>query len=182
MSHIDGAPSNVYGSVKKATRMISHSLAKQQDVDFISVALANTFGPGDYSNRSTNIIIRNLLNNESILLTKGNHLYDWIYIEDTVDGIISALMHGRSDELYYIGDNLKPLKNIIYQVRDHISPKVEIILGAYKENFHVDYSSVDTKKLYKDTAFKPKTDFIFALDETVNWIKNIHDIKNVKED
>jgi len=178
MQHIEGAASNIYGSVKKATRIIAHSLSKQLNIEFISVALANTFGPGDISERSTNVIIKKLLDEEPVLLTHGNHLYDWIYINDTVNGIISASLHGKPDEFYYIGDQLRPLKEIIREVRDHISPEVDIILGAYEEKFHVDYSSVDINKLYKHTSFKPKTNFLIALDETVKWIKQM----NIKEE
>ena len=81
-THDEGAFCNVYGSSKHAARVLAQAVAAQKGVKFISVAFANTFGPGDRSKRSTNLFIHRLLNGEALDLTEGIHLYDWNYIDD----------------------------------------------------------------------------------------------------
>lgn len=168
-----GAPSNVYGSVKHAARVISQAVAAQLKIDFLSVAFANTFGPGDYSRRSANLFVQKLLKGENLDLTHGEHLYDWNYIEDAVYGLFLAGEKGAKNQLYYLGSNIRrPLKDIVTELRDLINPNAIINFGYYKEDFHLDYSSIDVYKLYRDTGYRAKWDFPKAVDELVKWVKS----------
>lgn len=173
-THDMGAYCNVYGSSKHAARLIAQAVAAQKGIEFVSVAFANTFGPGDSSKRSTNLFIHKLLNGESLDLTEGVYLYDWNYIDDAINGLVLAGEYGKSDAVYYIGNNeRRPLKDIVSEVRDILAPNVEIRLGTYKEDFHVDYSCVDVHKLYRDTGYLARTDFHEAIINTAEWVKGL---------
>lgn len=174
-THLEGAYCNVYGSTKHAARLIAQAVAAQCNIEFISVAFANTFGPGDKSKRSTNLFIYKLLKGEIIDLTEGVHLYDWNYIDDTINGLILAAEKGESDSVYYIGNNFRrPLKDIVYEVRECIAPNVEIKLGTYPEKFYVDYSCIDVHKLYRKTGYLAKWNFKDAIVKTAEWVKQLH--------
>lgn len=173
-THDQGAFCNVYGSTKHAARLLAQAVAAQKGVQFISVAFANTFGPGDSSHRSTNLFIHRLLNGQALDLTEGVHLYDWNYIDDTLNGLVLAGEKGLSDGLYYIGNNeRKPLKDIVSEVRDILAPNIKIRLGTYKEDFHVDYSCVDVHRLYRETGYLAKTDFKEAILKTADWVSTL---------
>lgn len=175
LTHDQGAYCNVYGSAKHAARLLAQAVAAQKKVQFISVAFANTFGPGDVSKRSTNLFIHRLLHNQPIDLTEGIHLYDWNYIDDTINGLVLAGENGNSDSIYYIGNNeRRPLKDIVSEVRDIVNPNVAIRLGTYKEDFHVDYSCVDVHKLYRETGYLAHTDFKVAIQRTAEWVKQLN--------
>jgi nucleoside-diphosphate-sugar epimerase len=172
-SHADGAVCNIYGASKHATRILSEAYAKKIGINFTSFSLANTFGPGDYSSRSTNHFIKKFLENKPIDLTHGAHLYDWIYIDDSIDAIISILEFGKSFKNYYIGRQAIPLKEILFQVKKILNSDSIINLGKYKEDFHVDYKSVDFFQLTKDTGFVNKTPFDKAIINTATWVKSL---------
>ena len=175
LSHTAGAHCNIYGAAKKAARVLAHATAAQRGIPFLSVAFANTFGVGDYSRRSTNLFVHKLLKGESLDLTEGIHLYDWNYIEDTISALILAGEKGLPDSVYYIGSNLRlPLKDIVSRVRDIICPEAEIRLGTYHEDFHVDYTSVDVNKLYRDTGYQPKWNFDDAVKKTAEWVSTLN--------
>lgn len=174
LTHDAGAHANVYGSAKHAARLMAHATAAQRGVPFLSVAFANTFGVGDRSHRSTNLFIHKLLAGEALDLTEGVHLYDWNYIDDTLNGLVLAGEQGVDDAVYYIGGNCRrPLKDIVAEVRDILAPGVEIRLGTYKEDFHVDYSCVDAHRLYRDTGYLAKWDFRDAVLATAEWVKTL---------
>lgn len=174
LTHNAGAHCNVYGAAKQAARVMAHATAAQKGVPFLCVAFANTFGVGDRSHRSTNLFVHKLLNGEALDLTEGVHLYDWNYVEDTISGLVLAGEKGKTDSVYYIGSNQRrPLKDIVGEVRDILAPGVEIRLGTYKEDFHVDYSSVDVTKLYRDTGYLAKWNFREAVLKTAEWVKGL---------
>lgn len=173
-THDEGAFCNVYGSAKHAARVLAQAVAAQRGVDFICVAFANTFGPGDRSKRSTNLFLHRLLNGQDLDLTEGIHLYDWNYIDDTLNGLVLAGEKGKSDAVYYIGNNeRRPLKDIVSDVRDYVAPDAKINLGTYKEDFHVDYSCVDVHRLYRETGYLAKWDFKDAVLATAEWVKTL---------
>lgn len=174
LTHDTGAHCNVYGAAKHAARVMAHATAAQKGVPFLCVAFANTFGVGDCSRRSTNLFVHRLLNNQPLDLTEGIHLYDWNYIDDTLRGLVLAGEKGHEDAVYYIGsNNIRPLKDIVSEVRDILAPDVEIRLGTYVENFHVDYSSVDVTRLYRDTGYQPKCSFRDAVLKTAEWVRTL---------
>lgn len=174
LTHNTGAHCNVYGAAKQAARVLAHATAAQKGVPFLCVAFANTFGVGDRSHRSTNLFVHKLLKGEALDLTEGIHLYDWNYIEDTLAGLVLAGEKGKEDAVYYIGsDRRRPLKDIVGEVRDILAPSVEIRLGTYKEDFHVDYTSVDVTRLYRDTGYQPKWNFKEAVLKTAEWVKTL---------
>ncbi len=170
-THTDGAPCNIYGASKKAARILGQSLALDLKIDFTSFSLANTFGPGDNSLRSTNMFIQKMIKNQPIDLTLGNHLYDWNYIDDAIDGILQVINNGFLFRNYYIGNQARPLKNIIFEVKEILKSNSDINLGKYNENFHVDYKSVDFYELSRDTGYFPKISFKDAILRTNDWVK-----------
>lgn len=174
LTHDRGACCNVYGSAKHAARIIAQAVAQQQGMPFISVAFANTFGPGDRSHRSTNLFIHQLLSGQDINLTEGSHMYDWNYIDDCIQGLTLAGEKGLSDSLYYIGSRMRrPLKEIVTELRDIVAPDAVINLGKYPESFYMDYSCLDVHKLYRDTGYLAKTDFKDAVIATTEWVKTL---------
>lgn len=175
LSHDGGAVCNVYGSSKHAARLIAQSVASQQNLPFISVAFANTYGPGDRSHRSTNFFIHQLLNGHDIDLTEGSHMYDWNYIDDCISGLTLAGEKGKSDSLYYIGSRTRrPLKEIVTELRDILAPDAKINLGKYHDDFYMDYSCVDAHRLYRDTGYLAKTEFKDAVLATAEWVKTLN--------
>ena len=174
LNHAEGGVCNVYGSAKHAARLMAHSVASQQALPFLSVAFANTFGPGDYSHRSTNLFIHQLITGQDINLTEGTHMYDWNYIDDCISGLTLAGEQGIPDSLYYIGSRTRrPLKEIVEQLRDILAPESKINFGKYREDFYMDYSCIDTHKLYRDTGYLAKTDFKDAVLATAQWVKTL---------
>lgn len=175
LSHDKGAVCNVYGSAKHAARLLAQSVASQQNMPFISVAFANTYGPGDGSRRSTNLFIHQLLNGQDIDLTEGTHMYDWNYIDDCISGLTLAGERGIPDSLYYIGSRTRrPLKEIVTELRDILAPEAKINLGKYHDDFYMDYSCVDVHRLYRDTGYLAKTEFRDAVLATAAWVKTLN--------
>ena len=175
ISHKDNGVCNVYGATKESARLMAQAVAYQKKISMVSIAFSNTFGPGDYSRRTPNLFISRFMQGLDVDLTPGDALYEWTFIEDSVEGIICAAEKGKDNGFYYIGsNNVRPLKDIVGEIRDLISPNSKINLGKYQENFKCDYSSIDTFELYRDTGFQAKWNFKDAILKTAAWLKEIN--------
>ncbi len=173
-NEIDGKTGycSIYGAAKTASKAFARATAHRASLEFCGVIFTNVFGIGDCSNRSSNSIIKQLLQGDNLKSTKGEALYDWSYIDDVVGGLYAVGEKGIDGKEYYVGSNrLRPFKDIISEVRDVLAPNAKIEFGAFDDNAYVDYTGIDIYELYRDTGFYPNCDFRESIIKTAKWVK-----------
>lgn len=164
---------SIYGVCKLCCRQLCQVLAKDRMM-FNSTAFTNVFGVGDGSKRTANLFIHKMLCGEPIDLIEGNNLYDWTYVDDAVDGLISVGFCGIPGKQYYIGNRvLRTFKEIITEVSSIVNPDVVLNFGKYIDTTYTDYSKFDLDELYNDTGFECKTDFRESILKTAEWVKTL---------
>lgn len=173
---------NIYGIAKQSCTDLLRAEAINRNIVFNSVLFTNVFGVGDFSNRSTNTLISKLLRGEDLQLIPGDHLHDWLYIDDAIRGILSILERGKSGKSYYVGNReLHTFKSIVTEVRNIIYPKAKLKFGFYPDDGFIDYSKIDLDVLYQDTGFLCKTAFDGAIKKTADWISAKKGIRHTDE-
>lgn len=164
---------SIYGAAKYSVEQMGRIVAGNQ-LSFISVMFTNVFGIGDYSHRSTNVFLRQLLAGEDLHLISGEHQHDWTYITDAVEGVIAAAERGKRGRQYYIGRRkLMTFREIIEVVRSAISPQSKLKYGEYSDNSYVDYTHIDLDALYNDTGFECQANFRESILKTADWVKTL---------
>ena len=168
-----GLPLCIYGIAKRAAADMCASLAYRNGVEFVKVILTNTFGVGDRSGKAVNTIVRTMLDNRRLRLVEGTNKNDWVYIDDTVNGLIAAAEKGSSFKEYYVGHReITTFKEKIIAMRDLLCPSMELHFGSMPENTYTDYSAIDLDALYRDTGFECQADFRESILKTAEWVKN----------
>ena len=168
---------NIYGSAKKAAAEMCASIAYRNNIYFNKIILTNTFGVGDKSDKAVNTIIRTMLKNGKLNLVKGDNRNDWVYIDDTVNGIISSAEKGKSFRDYYIGHRvISTFKENITAMRNILCPNMSLDFGGMNEDTFVDYDLIDLDALYNDTGFECSADFEESIKKTAEWLKNEGDV------
>lgn len=164
--------SSIYGLSKTCAENFIKSILLKSNIKYNTVFFTNVFGIGDYSNRTANLFISNLMNGKNLDLIEGNNLYDWVYIDDVVAGIKTVLEFGNDKKDYYIGHKLlRTFKDIITDVRDYINPNSKLNFGKYEDDTYIDYQEIDLCSLYNDTGFEVKADFKESILKTAEWLK-----------
>lgn len=165
-------PSNIYAVSKIASDSICKILSTQSEVSYTKAILSNIFGPGDYSNKIHNTFIRCMLQGTSPLLTKGEGLYDWLYIQDAVKMLAAVGEHSIKGKEYYIG-NRKPrkFKEFLIDVRDYLNPSLKLEFGGRQDDLDVEYSLINTNALYEDTGIRVESDFQECVKKTATWVE-----------
>lgn len=165
--------SSIYGVCKRSSREICAVIARNT-MEFCATAFTNVFGPGDYSKRTANLFISKLLRNEPLDLIEGNNLYDWIYIDDAVEGLIAVGEKGVNSQQYYVGNRaLRTFREIVTEVRDVLAPGVALNFGRFADTSYTDYSNFDLDALYRDTGFMVKGNFADNIRKTAEWVKKL---------
>lgn len=164
----------IYGSAKLAAHFMAEVISYQLGVDFIPCLITNIFGAGEKSARLINDSVRKLYKGEHCSFSSGNQTYDFIYITDAVNAIISVGEKGKAFNQYYIGsDNPRPLKDFLLEMKSVVAPESEIGLGDlpfYGKN--IDYSQFDINKVEKDTGYHNKISFEKGINLVLSHIKS----------
>jgi len=141
------------------------------------VRLFNSYGPGEVPGEYRNVIPNFIywsLNKQSLPLTGDERMArDFVFIEDTVNGILKAGFHNQA-----IGEAVNiatgnPIN--IYQLAETINkltnnPSGIKIIGSRKWDKRPVITG-DTTKAKKLITFEAETDFKKGIELTINWFK-----------
>ncbi len=164
----------LYGTAKNAANMFCRTICHNLNMKYNDVLFTNIFGVGDYSMRSTNVIINKLINNEKPVLVEGEYKYDWFYIDNAVEALLAVEKQGVDFKSYYIGNKeITTLKEILINVGQILNPDMELEFGGFNDTTHADYTQIDTSALYEDTNYKEKVSFKEAILRTAEWVRGL---------
>lgn len=162
----------IYGISKLACDFMCKTIAADLGILLNVAIIGSCFGPGDYSRRIHNSVILKLLAGEAPTLVSGETMHDWIYIDDVAKMFVCLGAKSVNMKNYYLGHRtLRRLEDIVKDVRDEISPKVELKFGEIKSSFAIDYSLVDLNAIYEDTGFEIQDDFKANIRNTADWLE-----------
>ena len=161
---------DIYGIAKRAAGDICASISNRNSMDYNKVILTNTFGVGDRSKKAVNTIVTAMINNFPLKLVEGNNPNDWVYIDDTVKGLILCGENGKPFSEYYIGNsNITTFKEKILEMGIVLCPERKFTFGEMSENTYIDYTKL--KDEIQD-GFECKADFKESILNTAKWIKS----------
>ena len=167
----------IYGSSKLLAEMMLKTLAFNNNI-LINIALIGSiFGPNDESRMVQNIVISELLKGNSPKLVGGDMMYDWVYIDDVVEGLIKIAELGIPQKSYYVGHRkFRTFREIIEETKDIINPTIKLEFGTIKDYTNIDYTLIDIEEFYKDTGYEAKADFTNSIIKTAEWVKKLYQI------
>ncbi len=162
---------DLYGLSKMYASKMAMTLLEERDIKCNTALLANTFGIGDYSSKAVNTLIRKFYHNQPIMLVDGDILNDWVYIDDTVNGLIAIGERGTNFKEYYLGHRkIATFKENIMALKEVMHSQSELQFGVYCDRTVADYKKVNLEELYEDTGFECQCDIKDSLKKTAKWL------------
>lgn len=131
---------NGYGWSKR----MGEKVAKWQQSAFgkiVVVRPSNVFGPRDWFDHKAHVIpalIKKIDNaTDSIVLHgSGNEIREFIYVTDIARGMAHAIFHGRSGEVYNVGNpsNVTSIKNLALSIMQIMGKELDIVTTPEAES------------------------------------------------
>lgn len=164
----------IYGTGKLAAHLMGETVAKLNEVEFIPVIITNIYGLGEKSARMIYTSVKKLVNGEHCSFTEGYQIYDFIYLTDAINSMISVAEKGKAFHRYYIGSGEpKPLREFLLKMRDIVSPEAEIGLGDIPfKGVDISYDQFDLTKVERDTGYQNQVSFEEGIKLTADYIRN----------
>jgi nucleoside-diphosphate-sugar epimerase len=172
-------PNNIYGSSKAAAALIAHQIAKEMNMNIVTLRPFGIFGEYESHSRLFAHIILSILKGTDIKLTGCEQYKDYTYVGNIVDGFLMvALDENLQNEIFNIGSgDSYQLKYYIELILNCLGTDNRPIFGAVPYRAH-DLCEVnpDISKIKRLVGWEPAVSLEDGIRKTVRWFKDNIDL------
>lgn len=178
-------PSSPYSASKASADHIVRSYYHTYKFPILITNCTNNYGPYQFPEKLIpHMIIKALHGDPLPIYGLGEQVRDWLYVEDHVEAILKALIHGTLGQSYNIAGfngemTNKTVVNLICEIMNSVCPRPngssyeELIQYVTDRPGHDFRYALDIEKIREDLQWTPKTSFTEGLTKTIDWyLKN----------
>lgn len=194
--HTVDHPVSLYAATKKANELMAHSYAHLYRMPVTGLRFFTVYGPWGRPDMSLFLFTRNILAGKPIdVFNGGDHMRDFTYIDDIVEGVVRTLDHTASPDPAWSSAHPDPATSSapyrIYNIGNndpvelmHFIACIEKAVGRTAiKNFlplqagDVATSSADVAALEAAVGFKPRTSIETGIDRFVAWYRDYSELR-----
>jgi dTDP-glucose 4,6-dehydratase len=168
-------PRSPYSSSKAASDLITLAWCDTYGLDVVVTNCSNNFGANQHEEKLIPKTITKLLAGQPMsMYGKGDHIRDWLYVDDHCSALSAVFHHGKKGERYCIGGedektNLEVIQITARKLQDVLGREImldfEYVNGRPTDDFRY---AINCDKI-KSLGWKPSKDFEGNLEKTIKW-------------
>ncbi|MFE3830942.1 dTDP-glucose 4,6-dehydratase [Streptomyces sp. NPDC059092] len=166
-------PSVPYAASKAASDLVALSYFHTYEVPVCVTRSSNNYGPYQHPEKIIPLFVTRLLRGEPVTLHgRGQHVRNWLHVEDNCAGIELVLRGGVPGEVYNIGGgtDLTNLELTEALLRVCGADWGSVTYGPDRRANDIRYS-MDWTKIADHLGYQPTRDLDDGLAETVEWYR-----------
>ena len=110
-------PNTEYGKSKLRFYHTAHAFCQSQGISLIEPRIFSAYGPNDNENTLIMSLMRLMLKNEPCSMTSCVQMWDYVYIDDVVTGLVKLLTEDHPEGVYNFGSgDCRPLKEYVEEM------------------------------------------------------------------
>ena len=168
-------PNSPYSAAKWATTVYGKMFCDLYKLPVVMVRPFMGYGPGQPFGKIIPFVINSFINQTAPRLSNGYWVTDWVYIKDTVMGILSAATAENCTGISIdLGTGvLTSVRQIIEKITGIMQPENRPVFGALPDR-HVEHTrQADTETAFRKLNWKAATSLDDGLRQTIEWHKEI---------
>jgi dTDP-glucose 4,6-dehydratase len=167
-------PNSPYSASKASGELLARSYHRTHGVDVVITRCSNNYGSHHFPEKLIPLFITNLIEGKKVpVYGTGENVRDWLHVDDHCRGIYSALMNGRSGEVYNIGGGRELTNNEITRlILEAMAADESSIEYVEDRKGHDLRYSVDWTKINRELGYEPQVTFEDGLKETIQWYRD----------
>lgn len=172
-------PNNPYSASKASADLLVRTYHEMYGLDTIISRCTNNYGPNQDYTKLVPKFIKLLLEGKKVPLhAKGEHVRDWIYVEDHAEAIDVIFHNGVSGGIYNIGANNeltnKEITDRILKLAGKDESNIEYVPDRMGNDFRY---AINTDELSNELGWKARTSFEEGIMKTFQYYKNKLNVK-----
>ncbi|WP_404819434.1 dTDP-glucose 4,6-dehydratase [Streptomyces marincola] len=166
-------PSDPYAASKAASDLIALSYHRTYGVPVCVTRSSNNYGPYQHPEKIVPLFLTRLLTGGTVTLHgRGEHVRNWLHVEDNCAGIERVLRDGTPGEVYHLGGGTdlssRGLTGRILAICGAAWDSVEYVQDRPANDIRY---SIDWSKAAGERGYRPERDFEEGLAATADWYR-----------
>ncbi len=174
-------PSSPYAASKAGADHLVRAWHRTYGLPTIISNCSNNFGPYQFPDKFIPLMIINGREGRPMpIYGQGDHIRDWLFVEDHAQALLAILHGGRVGECYNVGGgnevrNIDAARKICDLLDEATHPlpggasRRELITFVADRPGHDARYAIDARKIHEELAWRPESNFDTALRRTVEW-------------
>ena len=166
-------PNSPYAASKAAADLLARAYHSSYDLAVMFTRCGNNYGPYQFPEKFLSLFITNALDNRALpLYGDGQHIRDWIHVEDHVRGLLRVLEAGISGEIYNISAGDEQTNSRMAEWILDILQKPRSLIRHVKDRPGHDYRyALDAAKIEKELGWRQRLSLEEGLRSTIEWYR-----------
>ena len=172
-------PQSFYAATKKTNEVMAYAYSNIYKLPCTGLRFFTVYGPFGRPDMSLYKFTEAIFNDQKIeLFNNGNHIRDFTFIDDIVEGVIKVLKKPSKEKIPYnifnIGSNSpKHLKKFLDLIERELGKKTLIQnKKLQKGDVYKTHASINKIKTY--TGYLPKYSIKYGIKKFIEWYKIYH--------
>jgi dTDP-glucose 4,6-dehydratase len=163
-------PSSPYAASKAGGDRLAYSYYKTFGLPVLIARPANNYGPFQYPEKLIPFFVTRALQDQPLpLYGDGSNCRDWLFVEDTVRGLLTLIEKGEAGQAYNLGaDQERSNNDVTRQILRSLGKPESLIRRVADRKGHDFRYALDWGKM-RDLGWQPRTGFEEGLRRTVDW-------------
>ncbi|MFA6604417.1 MAG: NAD-dependent epimerase/dehydratase family protein [Patescibacteria group bacterium] len=168
-------PISLYAASKKADELIAHTYHHLYGLNCTGLRFFTVYGPYGRPDMALFLFTKAILANQTIkVFNHGQMKRDFTYIDDIVDGVLSALYHSYPYEIFNLGNNKSvKLQHFIELIEKNLAKKTTKKMMPMQAG-DVSDTFADIKHSQAKLKFKPQTNIEDGIKKFITWYKDYY--------
>jgi dTDP-glucose 4,6-dehydratase len=172
------APNSPYAASKAAADAFVRAYYQTYGLPTIITNSSNNYGPFQYPEKLIPLMIGAAISGRPLpLYGDGQHVRQWLHVEDHAAGLLAALERGLPGEVYHLGGSdeltncalVQMLCEILDEMRPELAPVASRIAYVVDRPGHDRRYALDSTKAERVLGWRPQRQLREGLRDTVTW-------------
>ena len=166
-------PNVPYSATKAGGDLLVRAWHRSYNVPVVVTHCTNNYGPFQHPEKLIPNVLRRLIRNETVQIHgQGNHIRDWIFVEDHCRALDILLKQGVNGEVYNIaGNNEKSTLEVVKALIQLMGKSEDVIQFVQDRPGNDLRYSLHINKIKEQFGWEPKVSFEEGVERTVQWYK-----------
>jgi UDP-glucose 4-epimerase len=163
-----------YAAAKWASGIYGRMFHQLFQMPVVMPRIFMTYGPNQNDvQKLVPFVALHLLRGETLKLTSGQRLADWIYVDDVVEGLLrAAIIPGIEGCTFDLGSgSLVSVREVVELIVEITGTSIRPAFGAIPDRPFEQERSADTTFLSNELGCQPRTSLKHGLETTVAWYR-----------
>lgn len=165
------APNSPYSASKAGADLLVRSYVETFEFPALITRCSNNYGPYQFPEKLVPLMITRALADQSLpVYGDGLNVRDWLHVEDHASAVWEVLTRGRLGEVYNIGGGAElPNLAVVRALLSILGKPESLIRYVTDRPGHDRRYAMNTEKIARELAWRPRHQFRPGLEETVRW-------------